>query len=279
MRTLNIGLMKHGRINWQEAEISRKDSTFQWLVKTRSSWLPAFQGHSGHNPIDPSNVVIPDNFLEYIYHIGCAINSHSTTNSGLILGGQNLGSEGWTGFFLRLWILGINSTKIGTSLLWLNNVLHSTSRKRGKTPRYVVLEWYTACSTESIEVLSNKIERSHPLRHTPSSLYPENWCVEIMHENSNTGCCIELVLFFSNRYFWRKNAIVRAKRLSLEEFYKKCYDVVMWAFFLLSSWNWSKFLTGKKIGTFQAKMTKNGPKISEKNTICNDDFGQKCKNV
>ena len=41
-----------------------------------------------------------------------------------------------------------------------------------------------------------------------------------------------------------------------------------------------KVPNGKKIGTFQAKMTKNGPKISEKkNTICNDDFGQKCKNV
>ena len=47
-----------------------------------------------------------------------------------------------------------------------------------------------------------------------------------------TGCCIELVLFFfSNRYFWRKNVIVRVKRLSLEEFYKKCHDVVMWVFF------------------------------------------------
>ena len=40
--------------------------------------------------------------------------------------------------------------------------------------------------------------------------------------------------FFSNRYFWRKNVIVRVKRLSLEEFYKKCHDVVMWVFFLLS---------------------------------------------
>ena len=51
----------------------------------------------------------------------------------------------------------------------------------------------------------------------------------------------------------------------------------MWAFFLLSLWNWSKFLT-EKIGTFQAKndqkWTKNERK---KNTICNDDFGQKWK--
>ena len=54
-------------------------------------YLRAFQGHSRRNPIDPSlqdNVLIPDNFFEYIYHIGCAINLHSITNSGLIAGGQ-----------------------------------------------------------------------------------------------------------------------------------------------------------------------------------------------
>ena len=39
--------------------------------------LRALQGHSGRNPIDPSlqdNVLIPNDFFEYIYHIGCAIN-------------------------------------------------------------------------------------------------------------------------------------------------------------------------------------------------------------
>ena len=52
----------------------------------------ALQGHSGRNPIDPSfkdNVLIPNDFFEYIYHIGCAINLHSIINSGLIPGGQN----------------------------------------------------------------------------------------------------------------------------------------------------------------------------------------------
>ena len=65
-------------------------------------YLRALQGHSGRNPIDPSlhdNVLIPDNFFEYIYHIGCAINLHST-NSGLIPGGQILGRERQTVFFL-----------------------------------------------------------------------------------------------------------------------------------------------------------------------------------
>ena len=56
-------------------------------------YLRVVQGHSGRNPIDPSlqdNVLIPNDFFEYIYHIGCAINLHSITNSGLIPGGQNL---------------------------------------------------------------------------------------------------------------------------------------------------------------------------------------------
>ena len=62
----------------------------------------ALQGHSGQNPIDPSlqdNVFIPDGFFKYIYHVGCAINSHSIINSGLILGIQNL-SKRQTIFFL-----------------------------------------------------------------------------------------------------------------------------------------------------------------------------------
>ena len=44
--------------------------------------LRALQGHSGRNPIDPAlqdNVMIPNNFFEYIYHIGCAVSSHSIT--------------------------------------------------------------------------------------------------------------------------------------------------------------------------------------------------------
>ena len=64
-------------------------------------YLRALQGHLGRNLIDDSlqdNVLIPNNFFEYMYHIGCAINLHSITNSGLIPGGQNL-SKRQTVFF------------------------------------------------------------------------------------------------------------------------------------------------------------------------------------
>ena len=65
-------------------------------------YLRALQSHSRRNPIDPSlqdNVLIPDNFFEYIYHIGCVISLHSITNSGLIPGGQNPSKERQTIFF------------------------------------------------------------------------------------------------------------------------------------------------------------------------------------
>ena len=65
-------------------------------------YLRALQGLSGRDPIDPTlqdNVLIPDSFFEYMYHIGCAINLHSILNSGLIPGGQNLGKERQTVLF------------------------------------------------------------------------------------------------------------------------------------------------------------------------------------
>ena len=65
-------------------------------------YLRALQGHSGRSLIDPTlqdNVVIPNNFFQFIYHIGCAINLHSIIDSGLIPGGQHLNNR-LTVFFL-----------------------------------------------------------------------------------------------------------------------------------------------------------------------------------
>ena len=65
-------------------------------------YLRALQGHSGRSLIDltlQDNVLIPDGFFKYIYHVGCAVNLHSIINSRLILGAQNL-SKRQTVFFL-----------------------------------------------------------------------------------------------------------------------------------------------------------------------------------
>ena len=54
-------------------------------------YFRALQNHSGRNLIDLSsqdNVLIPDGFFKYIYHVGCAINLHAIINSRLIPGSQ-----------------------------------------------------------------------------------------------------------------------------------------------------------------------------------------------
>ena len=67
-------------------------------------YFRALQGHSGRNLIDPSlqdNVVIPSNFVQHIYHVGCAFNLHFIINSGLKPGCQN-SSKRQTVFFLPI---------------------------------------------------------------------------------------------------------------------------------------------------------------------------------
>ena len=126
-------------------------------------YLRALQGHSGRNPIDPTlqdNVLIPYNFFEYIYHIGCAIILHSITNSGLIAGGQNSSRERQTVFFKA--VNPMHKNHKDPQELELTKPRLASYKQMGKTPGYGVLGRKTACSTEKIEVQSNTIERHHP---------------------------------------------------------------------------------------------------------------------
>ena len=95
-----IHLLRHGRLPGED------DGAIEfWRIKDASGeilYLRALQGHSGRSLIDPTlqeNVVLPDDFFQDIYHVGCAINLHSIINSGLIPGGQNLNNR-QTVFFL-----------------------------------------------------------------------------------------------------------------------------------------------------------------------------------
>ena len=89
-----------------KSSMTGEEETFKFQYCSDSSgtilYLRALQGHSGRSLIDPSlqdNVVFPDGFFKYIYHVGCAIDLHSIINSGMIPGGQNL-SKRQTVFFL-----------------------------------------------------------------------------------------------------------------------------------------------------------------------------------
>ena len=53
---------------------------FQYCIDDSGAivYFRALQGHSGRNLIDPplqDNVVIPSNFFQHIYHIGCVQSS------------------------------------------------------------------------------------------------------------------------------------------------------------------------------------------------------------
>ena len=95
--------MKSGRVQWQKAEGTRKYFNIVVIPQDKKLilYLRALKGQSGRNLIDLSlqdDVLIPNDFFEYIYQIGCAINLHSIMNSGLMPGGQNL-SKRQTVFF------------------------------------------------------------------------------------------------------------------------------------------------------------------------------------
>ena len=55
-------------------------------------YFRAIQGHSGENFVDPllqDNLLLPDDFAEYIYHIGNAFEMQAIFLSGLIPGGRS----------------------------------------------------------------------------------------------------------------------------------------------------------------------------------------------
>ena len=88
--TLNIGLMMYGRVRWQQAEATRKVFNSVLIRPDKkfftSELFKVIQGRNLNDPTLQDNVLIPNNFFEYICHIGCAVNLHSITNSGLLAG-------------------------------------------------------------------------------------------------------------------------------------------------------------------------------------------------
>ena len=82
----------------------RTEERFQYCLKPNSSeHFLAIQGHSGGTLVDPTlqdNVLLPNDFAEYIYHVGNAHDMHSIIQGGLILGGRSLKRD-WQSVFLH----------------------------------------------------------------------------------------------------------------------------------------------------------------------------------
>ena len=157
----------HGKRRRTQEKISVcTDSSSEFL------YLLALQVHLGRNLVVPSlqdNVLIPDDFFKYIYHVGCAINLHSIIDSGLIPGGQNL-SKRQTVFFLPVNPMDKkhkDHETIDLEAPRLARYMHTAWKKHQK---HCVLGRHQTCSKEKIKVLSDAIECHHPLQYTPSLL-------------------------------------------------------------------------------------------------------------
>ena len=73
-----------------------------WIRVIQDGFQINIQGGSWENLVDPSlldNVLIPDNFFEFVYHVGSYFNMHSISASELIAGGKNHGRCRQTVFF------------------------------------------------------------------------------------------------------------------------------------------------------------------------------------
>ena len=80
---------------WAKGEGPKK--RFQYCLKLNSSkhfmYFKAIKGHSGGSLVDPTlqdNVLLPNEFAEYIHHVGNAHDMHSIIQDGLLPGGKSL---------------------------------------------------------------------------------------------------------------------------------------------------------------------------------------------
>ena len=97
--------MKSGRTQWQKAEETRKHSSTVLILQEKlciSELSMVIQDATLLILLLKDNVIIPNDFFEYICQVGCAINLHSITNSGLTPRRQNLSKRQTV--FLHLWI-------------------------------------------------------------------------------------------------------------------------------------------------------------------------------
>ena len=117
-------------------------------------------------------------FFQYIHHVGCAINLHSITNSGLMLGGQNL-SNRQTVFFLLVNPVDKKNTKIPRRSTWKHRVLHGTSRKHGRNIRTRRIGSTSILLKRKDGSSSNTIECYHSSRNTPAYCIPKVVWMEI----------------------------------------------------------------------------------------------------
>ena len=128
-------------------------------------YFRAIQGHSRGNLVDPAlqgNVLLPEDFTEYIHHVGSLSEICSTIRSGLIPGGRSLKRDRQSVFFTA-----VNPMDDDQSM-------EENSMRLGQAKDRT----FKARTEERIAILSNTITRNRSPQHTTCYLCGENG----MHE-------------------------------------------------------------------------------------------------
>ena len=145
---------------WKSTKVGGgSNNRFQYCTDSSGEilYLRALQGHSGRNLIDSSsqdNVLIPSDFFQYTYHVGCAISLYSIINSGLIPGGQNL-SNRQTVFFTSVDPMDRNHEDLDT--INLNEPRHAQYMHKAWNKHQNTVYWFDINLT-SLPLLHQKVQ-------------------------------------------------------------------------------------------------------------------------
>ena len=177
--TVNVGLMKCGRAQWQEAERQQwKISILYWPISTRNYLSPSssrsFRTQS-HWSFITGQCMNSERFLRvHFSHHMC--NQFSFHHEFRIDIGRTKFWANDRRYSSRLWILWTKNTKILIQFTWKHRVLHGTSRKRGRNIKIQCIG-STSNLLKRKELSSVRHDRmpSSFTTHTPSLLYPEGY--------------------------------------------------------------------------------------------------------
>ena len=148
---------------------------FQYCVNPKSSnqflYLRAIHGHSGENAIDPLlhyNTLLPDDFTEYIYHVGNANELYFITR---IPGGTSLKNGRQAVFFITVStmedVYGMGKTPCDLTKPRIAPCKNTWKRLQNT----VFLVQFEAHPRERSAILPNAVTCSRSLQHTACSLH------------------------------------------------------------------------------------------------------------
>ena len=131
--------------------------------------------HSGDNFVDPllqDNVLLPDDFAEYTYHIGNAYEMHYIMQSGLIPGGRSNRKDRQSVFFTAVDAMDTEQDRREVEYDLDEKTQNRTvQRHLDISSQYSILAQLKNCSEKGIAILSNSIACNYSFRHTANDMY------------------------------------------------------------------------------------------------------------